>query len=62
MEIYSIEGRLVRTLVNEIRPAGDLELRWDGRNNRGSQVASGTYFCRMLSDGEVDTAKMVMLK
>ncbi len=62
VEIYSIEGKLVRTLIDESRPKGELELRWNGRNDRGGLVASGTYFCRMLSDDQVDTAKMVMLK
>ncbi len=62
VEIYSIEGKLIRTLINETHDAGTLNLQWNGRNNKGGLAASGTYFCRMLSQGQVDTAKMVMLK
>ena len=60
--IYSMEGKLVRTLVNEVRPAGELVLRWNGRNDGGGLVASGTYFCRLQGNGQSDTAKMVLLK
>ena len=35
---------------------------WDGRNNRGQQVASGVYFYRMRASAFVSTRKMVLLK
>jgi endonuclease I len=62
VEIYSLEGKLVRTLINEVRPAGEMVLRWNGRNNAGGLVSSGTYFCRSRGNGQLDTAKMVLLK
>ncbi len=62
VDIYSLEGKLVRTLINEVRPAGMLVLRWNGRDDRGGLAASGSYFCRLQGNGQTDTAKMVLLK
>jgi len=62
VEIYSMEGKKVRTLLDESQLAGALELMWNGRNDQGGLVASGAYFCRMQSGRQVDTAKLLMLK
>jgi hypothetical protein len=63
VQIYDISGRLVRTLVDEQRPAGRHEVVWHGRNNRGAIVTSGVYFYRMTSPGFTSqTRKMLLLK
>jgi hypothetical protein len=43
IRIYDVRGRLVRTLVDKKRPAGHQIFRWDGRDDDGRAVASGTY-------------------
>ncbi|HEX5132872.1 MAG TPA: FlgD immunoglobulin-like domain containing protein, partial [Candidatus Krumholzibacteria bacterium] len=60
--IYDVQGRLVRTLVDRSEPAGTRSVEWDGRNNAGSRVASGTYFYRLESGGKVLTRKMTLLE
>ncbi len=40
-------AREVRTLVNNRYQAGSHSLTWDGKNNRGRDVASGTYIYRI---------------
>ncbi len=62
LKIYDIAGRLVKTLVNEVRRAGYHEERWDGTNNRGANVASGVYFYRFRAGGFEDTKKTVLLR
>jgi hypothetical protein len=62
LRIYDVAGRLVRTLVDEVRDAGAYREGWDGRNNRGSGVASGVYFYRMSTPGFEETRKMVLLR
>jgi subtilisin-like proprotein convertase family protein len=62
LRIYSVSGRLVRTLVNGRESAGYHEAVWDGRDDRGVEVATGVYFCRMQAEGFSDSAKMVLLK
>jgi len=45
--IYSSSGRKVRTLLDGVLGAGIYEVRWDGTDDDGWQVASGVYFYRL---------------
>jgi len=62
LKIYNIRGQLVRTLVNEYKPAGYHTITWDGKNGDGTAVSSGIYFYRLSSQDFSATRKMVMLK
>ena len=64
VEIYAVDGRLVRTLLSDDRQAGDHQVRWDGTGNTGTRVPSGAYFCRVLGagSGESDTRPLLLLK
>jgi hypothetical protein len=62
LRIYDIKGRLVRTLVNDTRPPGYNETSWDGLNEAGGPAASGVYFCRLETQGQTLTRKMVLLR
>jgi hypothetical protein len=62
IRIYDVLGRLVRTLVDEKRPAGYQILRWDGRDDDGRVVASGMYFYRLLAPGVDESRKMVVVR
>ncbi len=62
LAIYSVAGRLVRTLVDGEVGTGHRTVVWDGRDDRGVEVDSGVYFCLMEADGFHDTAKMVLMK
>jgi hypothetical protein len=44
IDIYTVDGRLVRTLRERIDAgSGRLSLPWDGTDRRGDEVANGTY-------------------
>jgi len=62
LAVYDVSGRLVRVLVNESRSAGNHRVEWDGRDGRGSSVASGVYFYRLQAGEFSATRKMVMLR
>jgi len=62
IQVYDVAGRLVRTLVNEDRPAGVQEVQWHGVNDNGQPVASGVYFFMMRTKGFKETRKAVFLK
>lgn len=62
LRIYDASGRLVRTLVDAPRTAGEHEIFWYGRDNRGNEVASGVYFYRMSTPGFDATKRMVLLR
>jgi hypothetical protein len=64
LAIYDVAGKLVRTLVDEVKMplAGGYSATWDGRTNSGKPVASGVYFYRLLTKTFVETRKIVLLK
>jgi hypothetical protein len=60
--IFDVNGRLVRTLVDEHRAAGRYQAHWNGLDDHGSPAASGVYFYRMQAGTFTQTRKMVLLK
>ncbi len=60
--IYDVLGREVVRLLDDVKMTGTYELRWNGKNNNGQQIASGTYFYRLESGGFSTTKKMVLLR
>jgi hypothetical protein len=60
--IYDVQGRLVRTLVDEMVGEGYQERIWDGKDANGSPVGSGVYFYRLTAGDKTLTKKMVHLK
>ena len=62
VEIFAIDGKLVRTLLSDERQAGDHQVRWDGMADTGSRVPSGAYFCRVLGGSDADTRPLLLLK
>ena len=60
--IYSIEGRRVTDLVNEYMSPGKYDVIWNGQDNSGKGVASGTYFIRIDAGPFSQTRKMTLMK
>jgi hypothetical protein len=60
--IYDIHGARVRTLVDEPMPAGSYRVRWDGRGDRGTRMASGVYLYQLSEGGKRISRKMSLLK
>ena len=57
--IYDTLGRIVRTLLDERRTAGEHALVWDGLDNAGVEVSSGVYFYRLEAAG-VERSRMLL--
>jgi hypothetical protein len=62
LRVFDVRGRVVRTLVDGLEPAGHRLVEWDGRNDGGRVVPSGTYFYRLTAPGFEQTRTMLMLK
>jgi hypothetical protein len=62
LRIYSVDGRLVRTLIDGHLPAGPYTAIWDGRDESGRAVASGVYFCSLAALGTRDNMKMLLVR
>jgi hypothetical protein len=60
--IFDVQGRRVRTLVDDARNAGRHVLFWDGRNDAGKSVGSGIYYCRLSAGKNVQTKKLAILR
>jgi hypothetical protein len=62
LHIYNMLGELVRTLVDQPMQPGNYTARWNGRNERGIQVAAGVYIYRIVAGDYRATKRMLMLK
>ena len=58
--IYDAVGKETRTLVNTSQLAGNYEVRWNGWDDYGNEVASGVYFYSLKS-GDFNGTKMMLL-
>ena len=57
LKVYNILGNEVATLVDENKPAGNYEVKFDGSN-----LASGIYFYKLQSGSFAQTKKLLLLK
>ncbi len=62
LRVYSIEGRLVRSLEQPNLEAGRHAFVWDGRDDRGQVVASGSYLYQIQAGQSVLTKKMLVVR
>ena len=60
--IYNVLGQEIRTLVNEIKPAGYYRVVWDNKDDFGKSVSSGIYLYRIVAGDFVETKKLLLLK
>jgi hypothetical protein len=62
IRVFSIEGKVVRTLVSGREAPGHHYLLWDGQNDIGMSVGPGVYFCRFEAGSYTSVKKLVVLK
>ena len=60
--IYNSLGQKVRTLVEARKPAGQHEVTWNGRDDRGQAVGSGIYYVQLRAQNSIQTRKMLLLR
>ncbi len=62
LRIYNAVGQLVKTLVNANQSAGSHSINWDGRNDDGLEVATGTYFYQVTAGDLKQTKRMQVIR
>jgi hypothetical protein len=62
LAIYSVDGRRVRSLVDDVRAPGQYSLLWDGRDADGHTVAAGLYYVRFVAGQNRFTHPVVYLR
>jgi flagellar hook assembly protein FlgD len=49
--VYDAQGRHIRTLADDLLPAGNHTARWDGLTEEGAPLADGVYYLRLTIAG-----------
>lgn len=62
LDIYNTLGQKIRTLLRKNVPAGQQQVKWDGRDDQGRLVPSGIYFYRIHPSGAPQTRQMMLVK
>ena len=57
LKVYDVNGRLVTTLVNEMKTPGEYIVNFNGAN-----LSSGVYFYSLQTENFTETKKMVLIK
>jgi hypothetical protein len=60
--VYDLAGQRVALLVSGIREAGTYAVSWDGRDDRGRELASGVYLYRLGAGEREETRKLALLR
>jgi len=62
LDVYDINGRLVRTLIDATLEHGHHEIEWDGRDRNGHMISTGVYFIQFTAVSYRNTNKVLFLK
>ena len=62
LNVYDVNGNLVKNLINRVKVPGEYDVNWDGTNKAKENVAGGVYFYRIDTDSYSSTKKMILLK
>ena len=58
--IYDIQGKKIKTLVNEYQEFGNHSVVWNGNDYNGKVVSSGIYYCCLRAGNSLITKKMII--
>jgi hypothetical protein len=62
LEIFNINGQLIKTFANENLTIGLNSVKWNGLNNTGKLIQSGIYFIQATSGNHVKSKTITLLK
>jgi DNA-binding beta-propeller fold protein YncE len=61
VQVFDLQGRLVRSLVNREEDPGRYSIFWHGNNTAGQTVAPGIYFYRIETPENAATQKLLKI-
>ena len=60
--IYNSIGQLVRTFYEGEKSLGLHSIAWNGKDNFGKSLSSGSYYYQIKANNNIQTKKMILLK
>ena len=61
LDVYDLNGRRVRRLVDGVLEAGMHRSAFDGRDDRGEKLSAGMFFARLSSGAEQRVTRFILL-
>jgi hypothetical protein len=62
INIYKVKGELIRVLGQNKQIQGTHSILWDGKDNHGNQIASGTYYYQIISGNFISIKTIVKIE
>lgn len=62
IEIFNVKGEKIRCLINKNQAAGNYSIDFNASDDSGNKLSEGIYLCRMMSDNNFYTKKIIVLK
>lgn len=60
LQVYDVQGRAVRTLLDQDAAAGTFVTSWDGTTDAGTRAVGGVYFARLTTGAQVTSRRIVL--
>lgn len=63
LALYDVSGRQIHTFVpNALQLSGTANLIWNAQDDHGNRLPSGIYFLRLVSQGQSQTQRLVVIR
>ncbi|MCD6181055.1 MAG: class II glutamine amidotransferase [Candidatus Cloacimonetes bacterium] len=62
LNVYNLKGQLVRSLTSGQYTSGSHSVAWDGKDDENKPVCSGLYLYKLITNDQVISKKMLILK
>ena len=62
LRFFDSQGRMVRTLIDGRKEAGEHSVTWDGRSDSGQPLPSGVYYYELGGNALKEARKAILLK
>ncbi len=61
LSVFDVSGRLIRTLIDAEKTAGEHTLVWDGTDDHGRRVSGGLFWMQMTTPSGFSSGKKLLL-
>lgn len=62
LRVFDVRGRLVVSLLDDVKDAGHQQVVWDGGDKAGRPVKTGVYFCVLRTGFDVHARKIIRIR